>query len=113
MLSQGGCCILLDLIKLFVVAVVTAPAVIEPAVVVEEGHSDFQRVAAEERPKQALVVEQPDGYAVSVGIQIPGITQCRRGDTEVDVNEAKPDESGRMELSGCSADVTAFPTNKK
>jgi len=46
--------------NLFVVAIVTTSAVVELADIAEEG--------PKERPKQALVVEQPDGYAVSVGI---------------------------------------------
>lgn len=68
--------------------------------VAEEGRSDYQMVA-EEPPKATLVVEQPDGYAISIGVRIPSITQISRsGDLDDgEVIEVKMDASVEVYLN--------------
>lgn len=65
---------------------------------VEEGLSNFQS-AAEDPMKPTLIVEQPDGYDVAIGVQKPSVIQKGGSQDGRGVIDAKLDAFEEVDLS--------------
>ena len=58
------------------------------------------------------MVVQPDGFAASIGIQIPSITQYQRSDKQEMSIRGKLDESDGIETSGGTFELPTLTITK-